>query len=238
MPRLPVGARPDAPGLFLALGADLGGFLLALRLHAAIDRLGVGLRQVGAADAHVDHVDAEVLGLGVHQFGDLAHQFVTFVAHHGEEGLLAKHAAKCRVEDRGEPLLGRVDVADRLVEFQRVRDPVASEGIDHETLLVGGDDLLHGRIEVEDAVVEIHHVVRDRHLPVQAGPLDDVPRVAEAEHERLLRLVHGEGGAVDGVKRDGDEKEEADTDRSHWLAPMPVFVPLLELPLAPLELRA
>ncbi len=43
-----------------ALRAELGRLALALGLHALIDRLAVLLRQVGAPDAHVDHLDAVV----------------------------------------------------------------------------------------------------------------------------------------------------------------------------------
>ena len=42
-----------------ALAAELRGLALALGLHAVEDRLAVLLGQVGAADAHVDHIDAE-----------------------------------------------------------------------------------------------------------------------------------------------------------------------------------
>ena len=38
----------------VALGAEFGGLALALGLHALIDRLAVLLRQIGAADTHVD----------------------------------------------------------------------------------------------------------------------------------------------------------------------------------------
>jgi hypothetical protein len=53
-----VGARPDLLGTLAALGAELRRLALALGLHALVDRLAVGFRQVGAADAHVDDVDA------------------------------------------------------------------------------------------------------------------------------------------------------------------------------------
>ena len=45
-------------------------------------------------------------------------------------------------------------VPDRLVEQQRIDDAVAREGVDHEPLLVGGDDLLGRRLEVEHALVD------------------------------------------------------------------------------------
>ena len=82
--------------------------------------------------------------------------------------------------------------ADRLIEPQRIVDPVAREGIDHEPLLVGGDHFLRRRVEIEDALVEIDHAVDQRQLEVQARLGDDAHRLAEPDHQRLLRLVDGE----------------------------------------------
>src|SRR5580704_14549627 len=53
-----IGPGSDLLGLLAALGAELGRLALPLGLHALIDRLAVLLRQVDAADAHVDDVDA------------------------------------------------------------------------------------------------------------------------------------------------------------------------------------
>ena len=53
--------RADFLRLLAALGAELGGLALPLGLHALIDRLAVLLRQIGAADAHVDDLDAVAL---------------------------------------------------------------------------------------------------------------------------------------------------------------------------------
>ena len=46
-----------------ALAAVLRRLLLALGLHAGIDRLAVLLRQIGAAQPDIDDLDAEGLGL-------------------------------------------------------------------------------------------------------------------------------------------------------------------------------
>ena len=53
-----------------------------------------------------------------------------------------------------QPRVGALDRADRLVEAQRIDDAVAREGVDHEPLLVGGDDFLRRRFEIEDALVD------------------------------------------------------------------------------------
>ena len=44
--------------------------------------------------------------------------------------------------------------ADRLVEAQRIDDPVAGEGVDHQPLLVAEDDLLRVGVEIEHALVD------------------------------------------------------------------------------------
>src|SRR5690606_1466024 len=56
-------SRADALREFGALSAELARFALALRLHARVDRLTVLLRQIGAADPDVEHVDPEGLRL-------------------------------------------------------------------------------------------------------------------------------------------------------------------------------
>ena len=82
---LAIGAGADALRLFVALRPELLGLALAFRLHALIDGLAVLLRQVGAADAHVDHVDAEAGGLTVHLVPDLGHELRTLAGEHGDQ---------------------------------------------------------------------------------------------------------------------------------------------------------
>ena len=75
---------------------------------------------------------------------------------------------------------------------QRIGDAVAGEGVDHEPLLVAQDQLDRRRVEIEHALVEILDLLDERHLEVQARVLDDVDRVAELQHQRLLGLMDGE----------------------------------------------
>ena len=79
--------------LLAALGAELGRFALPFGLHALIDRLAVLLRQVGAADAHVDDVNAERLRIVIELIAHLRHQLLALVAHHVGQRRLAEHAA-------------------------------------------------------------------------------------------------------------------------------------------------
>src|SRR5262249_5193882 len=137
-----VGPRPDLLGALLPLRAELGRLALAFGLHPAVHGLAVLLRQVGAADAHVHHVDAEGVRLAVELLADPLHQLRTLVAHHLDEGGLAEDAAERGDQQRCQPRIGALDRADRLVELQRVVDAVAREGVHHEALLVGGNHLL------------------------------------------------------------------------------------------------
>ena len=105
--------------------------------------------------------------------------------------------------------LAPLDRAERLVEAQRILDSVAREGVDHQPLLVGGDDFLRRRLQIEDALVDSDHVVDERHLDVQARLADHAHRLAEPNDQRLLGLINREQRAVDddqhGEGEDGDD---------------------------------
>ena len=159
--------RLDAVGLGGALRAELGGLAEALGAHALEHVLGVLLRKVGALDAHVDDLEAELLALLVHLLGDAVHQLLAAVAHELLEGGRAEHAPQRRFHDRPKPRAHVPLVAHRLIEEERVGDAITREGVDDDALLVGGGDLLRLRVEVEDAAVEILHRVDQRPLPVQ-----------------------------------------------------------------------
>ena len=109
------------------------------------------------------------LGFGVHLIGDLLHQRMALVAHHGLEARGAEHAPQRRLEDSAEPGAGHRLVAHRLVKQQRIDDTPTRKGIDHEPLLVGGDNLLRRGIEVEQPLVEEHDVLNERNLVLRPG---------------------------------------------------------------------
>src|SRR5262249_34876421 len=74
-------SRADLLGALGALRAELLCLALTLGLHALIDCLAVLLRQVGAADAHVDHVDPVGLRLVVELLTHAGHELLAPVAH-------------------------------------------------------------------------------------------------------------------------------------------------------------
>src|SRR4029077_2931383 len=96
--RLAVSIGPDAVGGASALGTELGRLALTLGAHAVEDVLGVLLRQVRPLDAHVHHLEAELLALLVDLLGDPLHERLALVAHDVLEGLSAKHAPTLRLE--------------------------------------------------------------------------------------------------------------------------------------------
>ena len=213
-----VGSGSDLLAFLAALGAEFRRLALALGLHALVDGLAVLLGQVGAADAHVDDLDAErpriVIELIAHQRAEL----LALVAHHVGERRGAEHAAQRRVEQDSELRTG-ASGADGLIELERIDDAVAREGIDHEPLaglagagiefvLARRDHLLGRRFDVENAFVDIDHAVDERHFHVQSRFGDDAHRIAEAHHQRLPGLVDGEEGAV--AHEDGDQQHDGE----------------------------
>ena len=100
--------------------------------------------------------DAELLRLAVELLADARHQRGAVVAHDVREASPRRARGASAELSRVESCeLARSSGADRLVEAQRIGDPVAREGVDHEPLLVGGDDLLRRVLEVEDALVDL-----------------------------------------------------------------------------------
>ena len=91
-------------------------------------------------------------------------------------------------------------------------------------MIVIGEDFLLRRLEVEKALVENDDALDEGDLEMQAGvrhALAARNRIAEAQHDRLLGLRHGEHGAVHRQQSD-DENGERDDRRdriSHFVAP-------------------
>ena len=73
----------------------------------------------------------------------------------GQQLDVAEHAAQAPLTIALEPRRATQLGADGLIEQQRVGDAVARVGVDDQPLLVGDDDLLRRRLEIEHAVVVI-----------------------------------------------------------------------------------
>jgi hypothetical protein len=192
----------------------------AFGLHAPIDGLAVGLRQVGALDAHIDHRDAKALAFRIHLLGDLLHQRVALVSHHGLEARGAKHAPQRGLEDRPKPRPGDAFIAHGLVEQQRIGNAPTGKGVNNKTLLVRGDHLLRRRVEIEQALVEERDVLDERNLEIQTGLGHEPLRLAELENERLLGLIDREQRQIGGDRDDAEQqKHDGEGCALHYCCP-------------------
>ena len=108
----------------------------------------------------------------------------------------AEHAAHRGIQHRGELVVGAGDAADGLVEFERVDDAVAHEGVHLQPLVVGGENFLLRRFQIENAVVDIDHRFHEGQLEMQTRFSDEAAlrhRLAEPQQQRLFGLVDLEG---------------------------------------------
>ena len=86
-----------------ALGAVLRRLALAFRLHPVIDRLAVLFGQVGAAEADIDDIDAETLGLHVTSSRICCMIAARSAEMHGLQLDIADDAAQAAADHRAEP---------------------------------------------------------------------------------------------------------------------------------------
>src|ERR1700686_1219355 len=207
-----IGPGSDLLGLLAALGAELGRLALPLGLHALIDRLAVLLRQVDAADAHVNDVGAEPLRIAIELIAHQPHQLLTLVAHGVGQRCRSQHAPQRRVEQDRKLRAGAIR-PDRLVEFERIGDAVAREGVDDEALTglgeagicpgaARGNDFLRRRLDVENALVDIDDAFDEWKFDVEARFGDYASRFAQSHDQSLSGLIDGEEAAIADEKRD------------------------------------
>ena len=200
---LALGIGTDARRGFGTLRPGLARHPLPLGLHARQHRLGVLLRQVGPADAHIHHPHAEAGHLGVHLVTNGAHDGAAARRQHVQQLFAAQHpqqrGRRHRVDAHADAVLGR---ADRLVVFQRVDDAEAHEAVHPQAPLVAQGRLLGGQLVIQQAAVERDDRLHERDLDVQAWRGDQPHRPAELRHQRLLGLVDGE------QRRTGDDDDD------------------------------
>ena len=194
---LAIGVGADLLALGGAGGAQLVGDLLALRRHPAVDRLGDVADEVDPLDAHVEDLDAERLGVVGEAAADVLHHLVARAREHLADGALGHLLVERCVHDRRQarlevPHVGAV-VAD---ELARVGDAPLHQPVDHQALLLGGEDRPRlGTVERLDAAVEEGDVLeRRRQLPLESRLLDHFLDLAELVDHRDLALVDDEEG--------------------------------------------
>ena len=175
----------------------------------------VFLRQVGALDADVDDRNADLLGFRVHRLPDPEHQLAPLARQHRLQLDRGENATDARIDDHCQALTGHDFVVDGAVELQRIGDPVAGVGVDHQPLLVRGDDLFLRRVVIENSLLHHLDVLDQRHLEMQTRLLDHTSRLTQPEHQCLLGLLNREEAAIADHAQNGDGDREADAKHVH-----------------------
>src|SRR6185312_9857407 len=209
---LAVGIGLDLLRRFLAGVAQFVGQLQAFGAHALVHRFADLVRQVDALDAHVDHGDAEVLlrrgvGLLAHPLGDVLAAARDQVLQRARVELEAQRV----LDDRGEPLLRlQLVAAGGSVVGRVVGDPPLHVEVDVDALLLGGEVALRLRVQRQDALVEMQHLLDHRQLEVQARRVVGTHDAAELQQQRALPLADHEHAveAEQGQQHDGDDRDD------------------------------
>src|SRR5690606_23073917 len=120
-------------------------------------------------------------------------------------------------EEGAELRAGDSLVAHRLIKKQRIGDAPACEGIDHEPLLIGGNDLLRCGVEIEQPLVEVADVLNERDLEVQTRRCDEPLGLTKFENQSLLRLIHGEECQIGRhCQKAKDDENHGESGASHY----------------------
>ena len=201
---------------FLTRGAELLGLAFTLGLHPVEDVLARRRRIVGAAQAHINDPDAERRHRGIHLFTDRAGDVVPLAGQDRGECFATESPTNRRVDDGLKPSARAKLVANCLVEQQRVFDLVAGVSIHLKAFLVGQDHLFGIlRDQAENTLFVIDDVLDERQLEGEPRLLDGPFRLAELEHQRLLRLVDGEKRAEACHDQQGASDERDKTSGTH-----------------------
>src|SRR6267378_5741201 len=179
-----------------ALRAQLRRDALALGVHPPVNRLADFLRKVHSLQAHIDDLHADLLHVFVDFFSNDLHDLVAFTGNYVVNGALAEFVLQRSLYRLAQLRLGACFVTlDADVVLPHVLDAPLDEGVDQDVFLLRGDEALGvGRIQRQDPLVEIAHVLDQRELEIQAWRVDQILDLTELEHDGALALVHGERG--------------------------------------------
>src|SRR5256885_16705683 len=195
---------------------------LALRVHAPIDRLAHLLRQLNTLEPHVDDLHPDLGDVVFHLVAHDAHDVVALSRYDVVHGALPELFAQRRVHRLRQPRLGTLLVPlDADVVLAHVLYAPLDERVDQDVFLLRGDEALGvGRIQCQDPLVEIAHVLDQRNLEVQARFVDQVLDLPELEHDGPLALVHGERGQGREDDQARDDRESDSGAAGHGRSPL------------------
>src|SRR3984893_885623 len=140
-----------------------------------------------------------------------------------DQGGFPEHTPQCRVQQARKPRIGALDIADGLIETQRIGNAIASEGVNYESPLIGSEDFLGRILQIEDAVVDGDDSVDNWNLHMKARLGNDPGWIAQANHQRLSGLIDSEQRPVRHDQQDrGGDYDSADKIDLHRLPPVVV----------------
>ena len=106
------------------------------------------------------------------------------------------------------------------VEAQRIDDLPAGVVVEHHGLEVAGQRFGGAGVVVKDSRVEVHDVLDEGELDVQARTIDLVQRMAKLDDEGLLGLLYDEEALLEqNDHAQKQERENGGLDASHYFAP-------------------
>ena len=207
------------------------GLDLALRVHPVVDRARHFRRQVDLLHAHVDHLDAHLLGhLGVQLLGEFRHELVALagndLVHVAAADLVAQTLVHALRQQVPRPVL--VAGTGRVVPLH-VPDPELHEGVHDQRLLLQGEVALRARVQGQDAAVELLRLFGDRQLEVQARVQVRAGDGPEAQHQGPLALVDGEDPVDQQEYRQDQDDTHQDDPKAHVTYLETVAVPAIPL---------
>src|SRR6185312_10339634 len=213
------------PGRRLLPGvAQFVGQLQPLGTHPLVHRFADLVGQVDPLDAHIDHGDAKVLsrrrvGLGAYPLGDVLAPARDQVG----QGARVELEAQRVLHDRRQPLRRlQLVAASGTVIHGVVDDAPLDVEVDVDALLLGGEVALRRRVQRQDALVEMDHLLDHRQLEMQPRLVIGLHDAAELQQQRTVALAdHEHAAQAEQDQHDGDDGGE---DPVHHCAPLSVVL--------------
>ena len=168
---------------------------------------------------------AELGGFAVHLVPDLHHEGGAVVAHDLLQIGLTEHPAQRRIQDRRQLVVGPLDGPTVWIEFERIDDVIAHEGVDQNALVIRRQNLLLRRFQIENAVVEIDDGLDEGDLGLQPGLVITLTGSPKMRTSACCVCATVKNVPLRSSDDDHDGREGRDDARSHGLAPDPVAGP-------------
>src|SRR5579864_9030718 len=189
--------------LLLALGIDDLGAALALGLGLAGDSAHHALVEVDALDLDIGDLDAPGLGLLVEHVLDSGIELVAF-RQHFVEIVLAQHPAQ-----RG---LGELAGGDEIIPdlddgALGIDDAEVDDGRDLDRDVVAGNHVLRRHLIDDDAQIDAHHLLDERHQEEKAGPLGSGIAAEREDDAALVFAQHADRGIDENQHQYGDDDD-------------------------------